>query len=172
MGAGDVTQFHQGVGDRGGVAVSDQQVAFLRLDGRAGHETIGLDAVGQHHGLGTQPLTVIKPHPIAIDLDDPRPALVDVRRVEHPVGRRGRVQNAVAVDQQAPFEALVQLHVTLAQGLGADQLAGHAMGLQVQVFTVGHRHLFGVGRQPQGAVATVRTALGQVCCLLAPALRE
>ena len=171
VGTGDVTEFHQGVGDLAGVAVGDQQVAFLRLDRQLRAELVGLDAVGQNHRFGAQPVAVVESHAVAIDFADPRPALADVRCVEHPIGRRRGIENAVAIDQQAAFQALAQFRFALVQGTAGDQFAGHALGLQVQVFAVGDGHFFGIGRQPEGAVATVGAAVGQGRRQFAPALQ-
>ncbi|MNF70855.1 hypothetical protein D3C84_527850 [compost metagenome] len=172
MGAGDITQFHQRVGDLAGIAVGDQQVAFFRLDRQLGAQVVGLDAVGQYDCLSAQPLAVIESHAIAIDLADPRPTLFDVGGVEHPVGGRRSVENAVAVDQQTAFEVFAQFRFTGAQGITSDQLAGNALGLKVQVLAVGHGHFFGIGCQPQRPVAAVSAAFRQVRRQFAPALQR
>ncbi len=115
-------------------------------------------------------MAVVESHTVAVDFADPCPALANTGGFEHPAGRGRGIENAVAMDQQATFEAVAQLGFACAQSLAAEQLAGDAMGLQVGVFGLGQRHLLGVGGDPQRAVVTIGAAFGQVGSHLAPAL--
>ncbi|MCY1182950.1 hypothetical protein D9M73_235350 [compost metagenome] len=101
-----------------------------------------------------------------------RPALFDTRRLQHPAGGGRGVKDAVAVDQQTTFQPLAQRRFALAQGVPGDQFAGHALGLQHVEFVFGHGHLFGIGRQPQGAVAAVGAVCGEPGGQFTPALQR
>ncbi len=94
-----------------------------------------------------------------------------MRAAQHPARGGGGVEDAVALDQQAAFQAFAQLGFALTQGPASDQLAVFSVGQQIQVFAVGDRHFLRIGRQPQGAVVAPPTAFGKSRGQLAPALQ-
>ncbi len=164
VGAADIAEFHQLMAEGAGIAVGDQQVAFLRADRQLRAQLAGMDAVGQHQRLGAQPAAVGQAQAAAVHFADfgVQPAQARPGLVEQPVRGVGRVEDAVAGHLQGAGQARPQGRFEGVQARGAKHPAGNAGGLQRLALAFGLGEFAGVGGQPEGAAIAVRAVFRQI----------